>query len=186
MCARSTSASVPPAAEALPSVRRLFRSSLQVPREVLHVHHVARGHHGGMANDVLELPHIARPRMLRKPDLRPMRHSAHVLSILRGEAGNEMALEQREVFFALRQPRHFDFHHREAVVQILPKTLLGDRVPQVVIGGGNDTNIHFAGAQRSHSLHFLILEHAQEFCLSGERHVSDLIQKQRASVGVLE
>jgi hypothetical protein len=82
--------------------------------------------------------------------------------ILRGEAGNEMALEQREVFFALRQPGRFDFHHREAVVQVLPKSLLGDGGPQVVIRSGNDTNVDFAGAQRSHPLHLLTLEHAQQ------------------------
>ena len=109
-----------------------------------------------------------------------------VFLVLRGEPRNEMPLEQRKIFFAIRQPRRLNFHHGETVVQILPKTFLGDGGPQVVIRGGNDANIHFAGAQRSHSLHFLILEHAQELRLRGERHISDLIQKQRASMGVLE
>ena len=81
---------------------------------------------------------------------------------------------------------HFDFDHRETIVQVLPKSLLGDGSPQVVIRGGNDAHIHFAGGQRSHSLHFLTLEHAQQLGLSGERHVSDLVQEQRASVSILE
>src|SRR6185437_12575616 len=101
--------------------------------------------------------YISRPRMLRKPDLRPMCYSAYLFFILCGEAGNKMPLQERKVFFVLRKPRRLNFDHGEAVIQILPKTLLADGGPKVAIGSGQNTDIHVSGGQRSHPLHLLIL-----------------------------
>ena len=40
--------------------------------------------------------------------------------------------------------------------------------------------------ERSDALHFLVLQNAQQLGLRGQRHIADLIQEQRAAVGVLE
>ena len=82
--------------------------------------------------------------------------------------------------------RSLNLHHRETVVKIFPKPVLSARGPQVVIGSRDDSHIYFARVQRSNRLHLMILENAQELRLRGKRHISDLIQKQRASMCVLE
>ena len=99
---------------------------------------------------------------------------------------DEMALEQGQIFLAILQRRHMDLHHGEPVVQILAETFFGDFRAQVAIGGGDHPHVHFARRERSHPQHFLVLQHAQKLGLGGQRHVADLVQEQRAAVGMLE
>ena len=75
------------------NLSRMFRARLQVCREILHVNHLSHAHHGCVANDILKLAHVDRPGMLRKPDLRAMSQSPDLFSVLRGEPGDEVALE---------------------------------------------------------------------------------------------
>ena len=108
------------------------------------------------------------------------------LAVLRGEPGDEMPLQQRQILLALRQARHLDLHHRKPVIQILAKMFFGDGGAQIVIGGRDHAHIHLARGQRSHALHFLVLQHAQQLGLRRQRHVADFVQEQRAAVSVFE
>src|SRR6185437_1769260 len=125
--------------------------------EVLHINCVAHGHHSRVTDNIFKLPNIARPRMLRKPDLRAVSQAADFLAVLSGEASNEMALKQGEIFFPVSQAWAFNFHHGKAIVEILSKTLLSHCGAQIVVGGGDHVHVDLMCAQRSHALHFLVL-----------------------------
>jgi hypothetical protein len=131
---------------------------LQVAGQIPYINQARHGHHGRVADDVLESPHISRPAMLRKPDLRAASQAVDLFLILGGEPGDEMALEQREILFALLQARHLNLHHGEAIVEILTETLLGNQGSEVMIGGGYHPHIHFTGGERAYALNLLILQ----------------------------
>ena len=158
---------------------------LQVRRQIRHVDRLAL-HHDGVTNDVLQFPDITRPGMLGKPDLRDRRHVVHRFSILRGEAFEEVTLEQYQIVFPLRQSRYPDLYHREPIKKVFTEAFSGNQGPQILVGGGDDADIHFSAIQRPYALHFLVLKHAEEFSLNRKGHVTDLVQKQRAVMGVLE
>ncbi|KFB66994.1 MAG: hypothetical protein CAPSK01_003935 [Candidatus Accumulibacter vicinus] len=54
------------------------------------------------------------------------------------------------------------------------------------MGGGKHAHVHRLGTRCAHRPHGAILQHAQELDLQRQRHVTDLVEKQRAAVGRLE
>jgi hypothetical protein len=74
----------------------------------------------------------------------------------------------------------------EAVVEILSEATGGHLVFQVLVGGGDDSHIRLPGSIFANSLITLILQDAQKLALHFQRNFSDLIQKQRPSLGCLE
>ncbi len=123
--------------------------------------------------------------MQGEPHLRTVSETPYLLLVLGGELRNEMPFEQRQILFALRQPWNLNLHHREPVIKILAKALFGDCGAEIVIGGRNDADVHLARRERTHALHFLVLQHSQKFGLGGERHIADFVEEQRAPIGVL-
>ncbi len=52
--------------------------------------------------------------------------------------------------------------------------------------GGHDAHIHLYGFVIAHSLQFTALDKAQQLGLQRQRHLANLVQKERASVGSLD
>ncbi len=68
----------------------------------------------------------------------------------------------------------------EAVVQVGAKPVVIHHRLQVAIRGDNKTDVHPDGAIAAHSLELLVLDGPQQLGLQFKRHLSDLIEKQRA------
>src|SRR5437016_4283804 len=81
---------------------RLRASSAQAFGEVAYVEHLAFRHHAGTAEDALQLPDVALPRITSEDDLRARRNAADGLAVLLCELLNEEALQQREILPAIR------------------------------------------------------------------------------------
>ena len=54
------------------------------------------------------------------------------------------------------------------------------------MGGDQHADINFDRGSATHPLDLALFEHAQELGLHGRGHVADLIEKQRAALGLLE
>ena len=94
--------------------------------------------------------------------------------------------QRRDVVGALAQRRQADGHDVQPVEQVLAEQSLRDQLAQVAMGGGDDPHIgldRHAAADR-HEL--ARLQHAQQPGLGLERHVADLVEEQRAALGLLE
>ena len=52
--------------------------------------------------------------------------------------------------------------------------------------GDDHPDIHFHGTAAADALYFPFFENAQKLGLHAQRHVADLIEKQGASIGLLE
>ena len=74
----------------------------------------------------------------------------------------------------------------DAMIQILAERALLHQLVEVAMRGHDHAHIHRNGAVAAHALHLPLFQHAQQLGLHHQRHVADLIQKQRAVVGLLE
>jgi hypothetical protein len=87
---------------------------------------------------------------------------------------------------AAPQGRQADEEHGQAIVKVFTVNVVAHRRFRRTIGRRHDANVerNFLGAaDPDHPPGF---EHSQELCLQVDRHLGDLVQKQRSALGPLE
>ena len=111
-----------------------------------------------LLDHVLQLAHVARPRILLQDLHRLGRHGAGT-----ARAADGAAHQRRDVFLALAQRRHVQVHDLDAIEQVLAeRPLLHHRV-QIAIGGRDDADVD-ARRQRigADLLNLSVLQEAQQ------------------------
>ena len=98
----------------------------------------------------------------------------------------EMVDQQRNVFATLAQSWHADRDNAEAIVKILAKRVFGHLPIEVPVGRGNHAHIDGNLAGTADRAHGALLQHAQQFDLHRERHLTDFVEKDRAAIGDLK
>ena len=96
--------------------------------------------------------------------------------------GHEVLRQRGDVRLAIPQRRHLDRDHVQPVEEVLAELALGDRLREVAVGRGDDAHVHqdrLASADRGD---LPIGEGGEEPDLLVQRHLSDLVQEQRATV----
>src|SRR2546425_3275706 len=73
-----------------------------------------------------------------------------------------------------------------SVVEVLAELATGHRVLEVPIRGGNYARVDIDQRVSPHASEAKVLEHVEELGLKGERQLGDLVQVDRALVGILE
>src|SRR4030065_1301107 len=94
--------------------------------------------------------------------------------------------QQREVPPPLPQGGVLDGQDAQPIVEVHPEAALFDLFFEVFVGGGNKADIDPPGPGFPDPPNLPLLEQPQEFRLKGQRQVTDLIQKEGPSVGLLE
>src|SRR5688500_9196174 len=90
--------------------------------------------------------------------------------------------QYRNVVSALAQRRQLNLDGVESKQQILAKPSLGHFSMQVGIRRRQQSHIHLLRLGRSDSLKITRLQHSQQLRLQVQRHVSNLVEKQRSAV----
>jgi len=72
----------------------------------------------------------------------------------------------------------------EAVEEIFAKAAGQDFGLRLPIGRANDPHVGAAQGVLADALNGLLLQEAQQLCLQGEVHLGDLVQEERAAVGL--
>ena len=103
-----------------------------------------------------------------------------------GGALGEVLGERADVARAIAQRRDDDRKHRQAVVQVFAERLRLDHRRQVAVRGGDDPDVDVHRPLAADADHFAVLHDAQQAHLRGERQLADLVEEQRAAVGLLE
>jgi hypothetical protein len=98
----------------------------------------------------------------------------------------EMLGQRQHVAGTIRQPRHVQCHHVEAVVQIQAEAVGRDGFGQVEVGGGDQPHVQRDRLARTHAHHFAFLQYAQQLHLQRQRQVAHFIEEQRAAIGRFE
>src|SRR5260370_1926278 len=97
-----------------------------------------------------------------------------------------MVGQQRNLLADLPQRRHVDVNDFDAVVEVFAESAPGKFLLQVLVGGGQNADIHWDGGAAAHTFHHALLQNAQDLGLGGEAEVANFVQEQGSAIGVLE
>ncbi|MNM60762.1 hypothetical protein D3C81_720520 [compost metagenome] len=92
--------------------------------------------------------------------------------------------QQQHVAQALTQRRQPQWHDLQAVPQVFPEAPLLDRAGQVSVRGHDDAHVHGLDAVGADGRDLAFLQHPQDLCLRGQRHVAYLVEEQGAAIGL--
>ena len=135
---------------------------------------------------VAQLAHVAGPRRRAEQPLGARRQPDQRLLQPLGRIAHEGRREIRNVLAALAQRRQVHLDDVEAVVEIAAEPAGGDLGAQIAVGRGDHVDVDAARLERADALDLAELEHAQQLRLHRQRQLADLVEEQRAAVGVLE
>src|SRR6266852_1181134 len=155
------------------------------PRQIGHLDLAFALEDGEPLDQVLQLAHVPRPGVpLERFD--GARGEAQRLLLPRVVPGEEVRREQGHVTAALAQRRQHQRHHVEAVEQVAPEGALLDLRLEVLVGRGDQPEVHRFGLAPTHRLDRALLQHAEQLALQRERHLADLVQEDGPAVRRLE
>src|SRR6185312_4134743 len=155
--------------------RRLRRLQAELARRQL-----AIGAHRGHAalEDVAQLAHVAGPVVL-------LEEAQRAPGQLRA-AAEKVPRQWRDVLLALAQGRHAHAQHRQAMIGVLAEAALAHLALEIAVGGGDDAYVDLAISRGAERLDLAPLERAQEARLQVHLQLADLVDEQRAAVGLDE
>src|SRR5512141_980387 len=155
-------------------------------RQVLPLDRLAVGHDQETLDDVLELADVALPGEGRHGLERVRGEGPRPEIVLLGEGPREIIDEKRDVLFPLAQGRRIQRDDVQAEEEVLPEPPLLDLLPEVLVGRGDDPDVDLGDLARADLLDLAFLEDAEDLGLRPEAHVADLVEEDRAAVGLLE
>src|SRR5262245_53960578 len=91
--------------------------------------------------------------------------------------------EQDHIVTALAQWWRPKLHYVEAMIQILTKLVLPDRIDNVAIGRGNQADVHFKFLVAADAREGAVFKKAQELRLQRAAHIANFIKENGATVG---
>jgi hypothetical protein len=94
-----------------------------------------------------------------------------------------MFRKDRDVLFSLAERRDADRHDVQPVVKVLAKRAVLHRRGKVAVRGRDQPDVNMHGLHSPHALEGAVLKHPQDLGLHGQRHVTDLIEEDRAAGG---
>src|SRR5262249_4485073 len=137
-------------------------------------------------NCVSQFADIPRPRMILQRGDRALREVHRLPSIGCSHLPGEMLDQHADVLPPLAKRRQKKREHEHSMKQILPKLALAHLRFKVTMSGDDDAHIHDNCTIASNALDLTFFEHAQQFRLHSERHISDFVEKDRATMCLFE
>ena len=99
---------------------------------------------------------------------------------------DEVVGQQEDVVLPLAERRQEDREDVDAVVEVLAEKSRLDERLQVAVGGGDDPHVGLDRAIAAHALELALLQDAEQLDLHGGREVADLVEEERAAVGLFD
>ena len=116
---------------------------------------------------------------------RGLAESARRPAITSGVAQQETFRQSGQILRTLTQRRHVDADHVETIKQILSELAVLHHLAQIAIGRSDQAHVGATGDRVADALVFAILDEAQQLWLQRQRHIADLVEKQRAAFGLI-
>src|SRR5580698_306826 len=79
-----------------------------------------------------------------------------------------------------------NFHRVNAEEQVFAKVAGGGFFMQQRVGGRENAHVHATRLRRAHAFKLACLQYSQQLSLLAQRHIGNLVEEERASVGQLE
>ena len=91
-----------------------------------------------------------------------------------------------DVFFPVAQRRQINGNDVETIVEVLAEGALLESRAQILIRGGDDAHIDVYRFGTAQPLELALLQNTEQLDLYLRRHVADLVEKNRAAVGLFK
>ena len=155
-------------------------------REVPGLHLAAFGQDHGVLHRVFQLPDIAGPGVIQEQAHGLGAELQDLLAPLQGKTAQEMEGQPGDIVFPVPEGRQDDGDDVEAIEEVFPEGPFFDLGQEILVGGGQDAHIHGQGLLSPQALEFAGLQDPEQFDLGRRGNFADLIEKDRAAVGLLE
>ena len=138
---------------------------------------------GNLFRNVLQLTHIARPRIGHKhrPGIFCELDSRH--PVLLCKVRGKLAEQQGNVVATLTQGRYLDGNGIQTIEQVFAKTSFSNGLSQIHIGSRNNADIGLLHFGRTYLNIFATFQDTQQTGLGSHRKFTDLIQEDGSSIG---
>ena len=166
---------------------RLCAPSCATPQaEIARCDRRAGGHQHAALDRVLELAHVARPRMPQQRVHGRVVEARQILPIPPRMLLEKVERERRNVVTPIAQRRQHDFNRVETEQQVLPEAAGGHFGIDVGVRRRKNAHVDAARARRAEPLELAGGDHAQQLGLLRRRHIRDFVEEERAAIGQLE
>ena len=140
----------------------------------------------GAVHNCRDLAHVARPPILAQHPHVVVRHGDWLEAEAVRRPLRKVLGERTDVVRAVAERRDHDGKHGKAVVKVLAERLRLDHRRQVAVRGGDDADVDAHRPLAADPDDLAVLDDAQQPDLRGKRELADLVEEQRAAVGLLE
>ena len=137
----------------IPTIARLLQFGQRCAQDF------SRRKNDGSLDKILQLPHVARPRVSEQNLHRPVRNALNIFLHAPGAKIHKVAHEQRDVFGAFPQRREAHREHVQAIIEITSELTVRHHLRQIATRGRHHANVHARGVCAAKPLKFLFLEH---------------------------
>src|SRR5437867_906340 len=152
--------------------------------QVLGQDDAGRGHHHRALDHILQLAHVAGPIVADQTIERLGGDDA--LAEVSGILREEVLDQERDVAPTLAERRQMHGHDVEPVEEILPEAPFLHQRLEVAVGGGQHTYVDADRLLTPQALDRPLLQRTEQLGLQLDRHVTDLVEVERAAVRELE
>ena len=97
-----------------------------------------------------------------------------------------MLQQLRDVLAPAAHRRYRNADHVQPVQQVLAEETFLHAALEILVGGGDHAHVHLHRQLAADAIELALGQHAQQPGLQLRRHVADLVEEQRAAVGLLE
>ena len=189
MYSRSSSASVSPRATAAPRTSGWCAALAHVRRQIVAADQRALGQRDRALDDVLQLAHVARPAIGEQRLARRLVETAHPAcrpcAALRAPGSARPAARMSSG--AIAQRRQVDLDDVEPVVEVLAEACRrASARSRSWLVAATHAHVDLLAARRAERADLALLQHAQELGLQRRRQLADLVEEERAAVGLDE
>ncbi len=160
--------------------------NLLAEAQVADLDHLLRTDDAGAFHHVAQFPHVARPAVGLQRGNRGIAEAAGRAPVVLDERSKEAFGQGQHVFRTLTHGGQVEGDDVEAVEQVLAELALAHHLLEVEIGRGEDAHIGAAGHRVADALVLLVLDEAQQLGLQRQREVADLVEEQRAAIGLID
>src|SRR6185369_170489 len=165
---------------------RAAGARLQLGRQVVRIDELRRRHHRQPVADVLELADVAGIVERDEARHRSVGQALAFDAELARALLQEEARERRDVLVALAQRRQPEANDVEAVEQVFAERAGLYALLEILVRRGDHAHVALHRVVAADAVELAVGEDAQEARLQVERHVADLVEEERAAVGLLK
>ena len=155
-------------------------------REVSEIEFVAGGEDDGAFDLVGEFADVAGPGLGEEAGFAVRRDREIFEAVARGDLGEEVTGEVKDVGAAFAERREREAEEVEAVVEVFAEGVLLDEVGERAVGGGDEADVDWDFARAAEAADGGVFDGGEEFRLRAGGEGADFVEEKRAAVGGFE